>query len=178
MTKNQRSHYFGTLWPAACKVKGWKVKDDKQRTAVTLEATGRTSTTDLDEDGITALFDLLEFLADPYNLDKAMPVANPEMGWQANRRRQLVWRIETTAQDAQLNEGYLSSLAEHKARLMRIPDWRQWPLDDLLKFAMTVKARAGSTRRKKPATPLQEECRDDEMAYAGAGGATRDGDPF
>jgi hypothetical protein len=157
MNKDQRNLYFGRLWPEACKVQKWTVKDNKKRREVTSEATGRESAADLDEDGITALFDHLRWLADPYSLEKAMPVANPELGWQANRRRQLVWRVESTAADAGLHEEYLSKSAEYKAALLRIKDWRLWPLDDLLKFAFTVKARAGSAR-KTAAKPLQSAC--------------------
>lgn len=162
MTPAQRSLYFGTLWPAACEVQGWSSKDDDRRRQVTQDATGQASASGLTESQITALFDHLKWLADPCNLDKAMPVANPEIGEDNHRRRQLIWRITKAAATAGLNDTWLAQTTREKRRVQRVGTWQELPLTELLKLSYTVSSRttedAQSRRRKRTAKRQQAPC--------------------
>jgi hypothetical protein len=74
MNSKQRCQYFTEYWPNACAAKGWHAKDDSKRRGVTAEcmraigAPGATSTSDLGEAEITALFLYLRLIALPDNL--------------------------------------------------------------------------------------------------------------
>ena len=92
MSPAQRRVYF-RLWQGVCTRQDWDVRDEPRRRSVTAEATGKESTGDLDEDGITRLFRHLEWLIDPDNLDRARPVACPEDERKADERRRAVWVI-------------------------------------------------------------------------------------
>jgi hypothetical protein len=93
MNANQRNHYFGKLWPAACEVQGWEKSDENQRKRVTFAATGETSTSALDEDQITLLFIKLRWLADPANFDKALADSDSAAALAKNKRQQIIWRM-------------------------------------------------------------------------------------
>jgi hypothetical protein len=167
MTPKQRSLYFGTLWPKACAVQGWNPKDDARRQAVTLEATGKTSAGSLNQSLLSALFDHLKWLADPYSLEAALPAANPEIGEENHRRRQLVWRITQTAAKAGLGATWLKQASAAKCREHGVGVWGELPLPELLKFSFSIatatkeeaKARRASRGRKATAAGLlQSEC--------------------
>lgn len=162
MTPGQRKNYRGNLWPAACKAQGWDVKDEKRRQQVNLEAVGEVSTSEMDNDQVTLLFDHLKWLADPYDFDKAMPAANPELGWQANRRRQLLYRINRTATRRGLSPEYLVTITAGKCRKYKAASWQDLPLPQLLDVSMTVSAR-GQAPGKAGAAPLQEACNTDSV---------------
>jgi hypothetical protein len=152
MNQKQRNLYFGTLWPAACETQDWNPKDEARRQAVTLEATGKTSAGNLNESLISALFDHLKWLADPYSLEAALPAANPEIGEENHRRRQLVWRINKTVAKAGLGEAWLIEAAAAKCREHRVCKWQELPLPELLKFSFTVESRTAlevQARRNK-----------------------------
>ena len=163
MTKAQRSRYWGTLWPAACEVHGWSTKNELQRRKVTLEATGQASTSGLSESQITALFNALEWLADPANLDKAMPVANPEIGEENHRRRQLVWRINKSAARAGLRAEWIQETAQGKCHAHRVGQWQELPLPELLKLSFTVESRTSDPaqirRDQRRIETVQDACR-------------------
>jgi hypothetical protein len=163
MTPKQRSLYFGTLWPKACEVQGWDPKDDTRRQAVTLEATGKASAGSLNQSLISALFDHLKWLADPYSLEAALPAANPEIGEENHRRRQLVWRINRTIAAAGLGDAWLKEISLSKCRQQRCSNWQSLPLPELLKLSFTVDSRttsAACTRRaKRTSSPaVQPSC--------------------
>lgn len=77
MDEEQRARYFGHFWPAACQAKRWRVKDEVRRRHTTGEcmrligAPETESTTDLDQNQITALFCYLDHLAHPSSLEKS-----------------------------------------------------------------------------------------------------------
>lgn len=86
--------YHTRLWPAACRAQGWDPKDADRRRAVTLEITGQGSTTALDQDSISRLFEGLRHLAAPDDYEAAVPAANPEWAAEQDRRRRLLWVID------------------------------------------------------------------------------------
>jgi hypothetical protein len=143
MNKAQRATYFGRLWPAACEAQGWNPKDEERRRDVTFGVTGQESTSSLGEDQVTALFDELRWLADPFNLDAALPASDARVSRDNNRRRQLVWSIE----QLKLTEAYVDSLAAPFTQQHRCQHWDELPLDVLTKFRMTCRARARSLQR-------------------------------
>ena len=173
MTPHQRAHYFGKLWPAACKTQGWQVKDDAQRTRVTYAATGEESTSALDQDGVTLLFNKLKWLADPHNYDKALADADPHAALEESRRARVIWRIERRASLIPGKaESWLSEMASAKCAAHGVADWRHLPTPELLRFAYTVSARttehAQSKRRTKaakkgPAQAVQDDCSGDDL---------------
>jgi hypothetical protein len=164
MTPKQRALYFGTLWPKACAVQGWNPKDDARRQAVTLEATGKTSAGSLNQSLLSALFDHLKWLADPYSLEAALPVANPEIGEENNRRRQLVWRINSEAAKAGLGAEWLKQTSLAKCREHGVGVWGELPLPELLKLSFTIAARTTSATKDRrrlrtaAARPVQHDC--------------------
>lgn len=163
MTPKQRSLYFGSLWPKACEVQGWNPKDEARRQAVTLEATGKPSASKLDQSMISALFDHLKWLADPYSLEAALPAANPEIGAENHHRRQLVWRINKAVAQAGLTAEWLKKTSLAKCREHGVGVWGELPLPELLKLSFTVEARTteetkGRRHRKRSARVVQSEC--------------------
>jgi hypothetical protein len=163
MTPKQRSLYFGTLWPAACEVQGWDPKDNERRQAVTLESTGKASAGSLNESLISALFDHLKWLADPYSLEAALPAACPEISEENHRRRQLVWKIIHRAATAGLGEEWLKQISHAKCREHGVSKWGELPLTELLKLSFTVASRTtedtkGRRRGRSAARAVQSEC--------------------
>lgn len=167
MTPIQRRHYHARLWPAACATQGWKKKDDNRRKEVTLEATGHSSTSGLNQGQITLLFNKLKWLADPANFDTAYADANPDIALEEDKRARIIWRIEQTAAKAGLTEPWLVEISAAKCAVHNVRQWRQLPAVDLLKMSMTVESRTtdvAKTRRQKKtpaAQPLQDDCTDD-----------------
>lgn len=147
MNKQQRSRYF-SLWNEAAREQRWNPQDADRRRAVTLEATGQASTSGLSQEQITALFQHLQWLANQYDLDLAMPVANPEQTTDINKQRQLVWRITREAAQAGISAEYLDTAAADKCTAHRCRRWQELPLVELLKFAFTVRKRAQSKQRQ------------------------------
>jgi len=150
MSPSQRSTYFATLWPAACKAQGWNPKDAERRRDVTHAATGKASTSGLTEDQITLLFIKLKWLADPTNFDLAMADADPQAALKANKRVQVIYRIEQAARAGGFNEEYLIKAAEHKCAAHRVKAWRELPIKELVNFSRTIHA-----RKRQPAPALQ-----------------------
>jgi hypothetical protein len=173
MTPHQRAHYFGKLWPAACKTQGWQVKDDAQRTRVTFAATGEESTSALDQDQVTLLFNKLKWLADPHNYDKALADADPHAALEESRRARVIWRIERRASLVPgKSESWLASLASAKCAAHGVADWRHLPTPELLRFSYTVSARTteyaqakrrGKAAKNSAAQTVQDDCSDDEL---------------
>src|SRR6187402_403517 len=121
MSPAQRAHYFRDLWPAACRRQGWSVKDDAMRRDATLTATGVKSTGALDQDGITKLFRFLELLADPDELNKAIPVANPEDEQEQDRRRRLQYAIRRLG----FVDAYIDKCATGLCRAQGASSWTE-----------------------------------------------------
>jgi hypothetical protein len=167
MTPPQRSRYFGTLWPAACKAQGWDKKDETKRQEVTHEATGSASTSSLTQGQLTLLFNRLKWLADPSNFDKAYADANPDIVLEEDKRARIIWRIEQTTAKAGLKDEWLTQTAAAKCEVNQVKAWRHLPTMELLKLSMTVESRttelAKARRLKKntPAQPVQDSCIDD-----------------
>lgn len=175
MTPRQRSMYFGELWPAACKVQGWSVKDEHRRKCVTFGATAEESTSALDQDQITLLFNKLKALADPQNFDKALADADPAAALEENKRKQLIWRIEKAAANVPGDvESWLAELATGKCAKHNVREWRKLPTPELLRFSFTVESRTTELARenralkasvkaqkKRPARTVQTACSDD-----------------
>lgn len=159
MTPAQRKLYHGTLWPAACIRQGWTVKDEARRKAVTVEATGQESTSGLTQPQVTLLFNKLKWLANPTDYDLAYSDANPDEALAADQRGRVVWRIEHTAATAGLNEGYLCQAAAGKVQAHSKKNWRDLPMTELVKFAMTIRQRAQA--RNRAAKGMQESCNSD-----------------
>lgn len=172
MNAKQRSTYFGSLWPSACATQGWKTNNEHQRKRVTFAATGEESTSALDEDQITLLFNKLRWLADPANFDKALKDSDPAAALEENKRKKIVWRIEKSAAlipgDA---EADLATMAAGKCAAHGVSEWRKLPTPELLRFSFTVSARTTDKAREKrrnkaaknaPARAVQTECTDDE----------------
>lgn len=177
MTPRQRSTYFGTLWPQACKAQGWNVKDENRRKCVTFGATGEESTSDLNEDQITLLFNKLRLLADPQNFDKALADADPAAALEENKRKQLIWRVEKAAAKVPGDaESWLSELSAGKCAAHGVREWRKLPTPELLRFSFTVASRTTEmarenrafkattkqapkkARKKRPAHGMQDAC--------------------
>jgi hypothetical protein len=158
MTPSQRRHYHSRLWPDACKAQGWDKKDEEKRREVTEAATGKASSSALNQGQITLLFNKLKWLADPVNFDRAFADANPDLALEEDKRSRIIWRIEHTAAKKGFNEAWLHSISEHKCTHHNVKVWRQLPTTELLKLSMTVDA------RKKHAEPRQDECADDALA--------------
>lgn len=173
MTSRQRSTYFGTLWPAACKAQGWSVKDENRRKCVTVGATGEESTSDLDQDQVTLLFNKLKFLADPHNFDKALADADPATALEENKRKQLIWRIEKAAAKVPGDaESWLTELAAGKCAAHNVREWRKLPTPELLRFSFTVASRttemarenrALKAQKKRSARTVQTACSNDDL---------------
>ncbi len=138
MTAKQRAHYFRDLWPAACTRQGWDVKNDAMRRDVTLEATGKEATGKLTQLEISKLFDFLKLLADPDNLSRAIPVANPEAAEVADRRRQLNHVIAGLA----FADSYISRCATGLMRTENVTVWHDLSVASLEKLRYTVTTRA------------------------------------
>lgn len=168
MTPRQRSTYFGTLWPEACKAQGWNVKDENRRKCVTFSATGEESTSDLDQDQVTLLFNKLKHLTDPQNFDKALADADPATALAENQRQKIIWRVEKAAAKIPGNaENWLAELAYGKCAAHKVPEWRKLPTPELLRFSYTVAtrttdqaraARALKSQKKQPAQKVQPQC--------------------
>lgn len=165
MNASQRKTYFGILWPAACKAQGWLVKDDDRRREVTMQATGKDSTSSLTEAQITLLFNRLKQLADPADFDLAYADANPEIALEEHKRGQIIWRIENSTAKAGLTEAWLVEISAAKCATHDVKHWRQLPTVELVKLSMTVESRtsdAAQARRaqKNPprAAALQDTC--------------------
>ncbi len=121
MTEKQRRYFFRALWPECCAVKGWQ-GTDAERHAVTLEATTELalavpggpkptgSMSACTQDQLTAVFNLVKWYADPDNLDKARPVANPAEAKAQDECKRLVWKIREAANrdKVTLNDAYIS----------------------------------------------------------------------
>jgi hypothetical protein len=152
MTASQRSTYFGTLWPAACASQKWNPKDDERRKDVTFSATSKESTSKLTQDEITRLFNKLKWLADPTNFDLALADADPEAALQANKRKQVIFRITEAAKEKRFDEAYLIKAAEHKCRAHNVTTWRELPIGEIIKFSMTI------CKRQAHAAPVQSAC--------------------
>lgn len=152
MNANQRSTYFGRLWPEACQVQKWNPKNEERRRDVTFAATGQESTSKLTEDQITLLFNKLKWLADPNNFEKAYADANPELALKEHKRNQVIWRIEKAAKERDFNETWLEAAAEHKCAKHKCRGWRNLPIRELVNFSRTVSG------RKAEKTPAQEGC--------------------
>lgn len=165
MTPRQRSTYFGSLWPAACAVQRWNAKDEHQRKRVTFAATGEESTSDLNQDQITLLFAKLEWLADPQNFGAALADSDPVAALEANKRKQLIWRIEKDA--AKVPGNPVKWLAEIASDRHGTSDWQKLPTPELLRFSFTVsgktttvarKRRSHSCSKRSPARPVHDAC--------------------
>ena len=162
MNQSQRMKYFTELWPAAMAAQGWErlntAQREEKRRAATLKATGSDSTKGLSQWQITKLFNYLKFLADDSNLNRAMPVANPDLARQDDARRRLVYAI----QDCGFTVMYVQRVADGYCRQERVDDWRKLPVPVLQRLVITIKerafTRAGGVRvkRQKPATPSQQ----------------------
>lgn len=168
MNTEQRALYFGSLWPKACAVQGWKKNDEQARKRVIFAATGETSSSALDQDQITLLFIKLRWLADPANFDKAFADSDPAAALADNKRKQLIWRIEKAAARIPGNaEADLAKMAANKCAAHGVREWRKLPTPELLRFSFTVaarttddaRARRGKKAAKKGAAPsVQDEC--------------------
>lgn len=168
MNAKQRSTYFGSLWPAACEAQGWDPKDEDRRRDVTMEATGRDSTSRLTEAQITLLFNHLKQLANPQDFDLAYLTANPEIALEEHKRGQVIWRIEHTAAAAGLKEEWLTEISAAKCAANGVKQWRQLPTVELVKLSMTVESRtsdeararraAARPKKKRPAHAVQQPC--------------------
>lgn len=164
MNTEQRRFYHGKLWPAACRVQGWNSKDEHQRKRVTFSATGEESTSSLDQDQVTLLFNKLKWLADPTNFDKALADSDPAAALAENKRKKVIWRIEQVAAKAGLTEAWLIEASAAKCQAQKVLEWRKLPTVDLLKLSMTVETRsseAAKERRaskKRPAQLMQDLC--------------------
>ena len=150
MTPRQRSTYFGTLWPAVCKAQGWNIKDENRRKCVTYGATGEESTSDLDQDQITLLFNKLKHLADPQNFDKALADSDPAAALAEYQRPNLIWRIiRSAAKIPGQPEAWLSKLCADRHGHS---DWRKLPMADLLRFSMDAARSTTASAVAKRAT--------------------------
>jgi hypothetical protein len=147
MNEKQRKLYLH-LWQNACKVNGWDARDKEQRHLITMDAVGKESAAKLGNSEISALFDHLRWLGDRASLAAAMPVANPQLGEIAHRRRQLVWRINQVAATAGFNEVYVQTAAEEKCAKHKVGTWMELPIMELLKLSFTIEVRARVKRRK------------------------------
>lgn len=136
MNSEQRSLYFGKLWPEACAVQGWKKNDEGQRKRIIFAATGETSSSALDEDQITLLFIKLKWLADPQNFDKSLADSDPAKALAENKRQNIIWRIEKAA--AKVPGNPVKWLAEIASDRHGTSDWKKLPTPELLRFSFTV----------------------------------------
>ncbi len=148
MNDNQRSHYFGKLWPAVCIAHGWyslgSTERECKRRAVTLKATGKDSTKDLTEWEITKLFNYLKLLADDTNINAAMPVANLEIARDSDERRRLIFAML----DCEFTVFYIQKVADGYCRQERVDDWRKLSTTTLRRLVITIKERARARDKK------------------------------
>jgi hypothetical protein len=154
MNAAQRKTYFVLLWPAACKAQGWLVKDDDRRRDVTMQATGKDSTSRLSEAQITLLFNRLKQLADPADFDLAYADQKPEIALEEHKRGQIVWRIEDSTAKAGLTEAWLVQISGPKCQAHDVKHWRQLPPVELLKLSMTVASRTSDEVKARRAKYL------------------------
>ena len=169
MTSKQRAHYFRDLWPAACQRQGWDPKNEGLRRDVTLEAVGKPSTSGLSEHQITRLFEYLRLLADPDNLDRAIPVANPDVSAEEDACRRLRWVIENELMPAReavppgpyaphgrpaqpaFADTYVQRCALGFCRAAKVEHWQQLPSASLEKLRFTL-----NQRRQQKSPDYQE----------------------
>ena len=104
MTKAERITYHKTLWPAACRARGWDHKDKARRHAVCLdcmrEIRGPLVTTSdrlFGRDETTALFTYLRHLADDSDLNASADWDECKRDYKTfNRARQADWHERKT----------------------------------------------------------------------------------
>ena len=148
MTKPQRAHFFGHLWPAACQAQGWEVKDETTRHAVCLRVTGQESMSGLNQRQLTALFTEVRHLADPLDFDKATLAANPDQAEEASRRAKCLFAINRLG----LPDSFIAGLAKNIVADRRVQSWRDLCSADLRWLAVTLSA------RRQKALPAPEDC--------------------
>lgn len=146
MNVGQRRYYFA-LWKSACAENDWAENDQAKRREVLMEAVGKPSTSDLTPSEVTAVLDHLKWLADRYDLQRAMGVANGEVAAEQTRRAQLIWRITKVAAAAGFNEAYVAKMAEGKCAAHRVRTWQELPLIELLKLSFTLEKRKAAKRK-------------------------------
>jgi len=140
MTKPQRSHFFGRLWPAACEAQGWDAKDDLTRRAVCLRVTGKRSMTSLSESEITALFAEVRHLADPLDFDKARLASDPELAEEVSARARVLFAID----QMKLADAFIEGLARNIVRARGVANWRCLNSADLRWLVVTLSARSSA----------------------------------
>lgn len=116
MNHAQRKLYHTTYWPRACAAQGWDPRDTARRQSVTAYVTGHTSTTQLQQYQVTALFVFLDFLAYPEDFDKSA-------AWSACKSDPITYNKTRQAKYWERQAGYTPSgrLRQHRFR-HKIPD--------------------------------------------------------
>ena len=175
MNLEQRNLYFGKLWPQACKAQGWKRSDEHRRKLVTFAATGEESSSQLDQDQITLLFNKLKALADPQDFDKALADSDPAAALAENKRQNIIFRIVHAA--SKIPGDPEAGLAKLASERFGGSDWRKLGHADLLRFSMqaaknTTKgavarrsARSKASSKSTPALDVQPECRAENLPF-------------
>jgi hypothetical protein len=174
MNKAQRDSYFGWRWPAACRGQGWdrlsKEEREKKRHQVTLEASGMLpgwsstdSITKLDQDQITALFNLLKHYANPNSLKHAVPVANPAEEKEKDERRRAAFSLSQRG----LTNAEIQNIAEPLCRRHRVGDWRLLPskvIREMMVWKQFNKEEVAK-RRRNMGLPLIDSQEDAPIIY-------------
>jgi hypothetical protein len=148
-------------WSAVVRAHGLnrlpKTEQDEERHQITLEATkGRTSSHKdvTDNKEITRLFRILEYRAQPDNLNAAIPVANPENEAEADEQRRCVVALSKKG----LPTDEIARIAAPLCRRHRVGDWTLLPskvLHEMMHWKQFQPAEI-ARRRHLSALPLQQ----------------------
>lgn len=149
MTKAQRSHFFGRLWPAACQAQGWDVKDEDTRRAVCERVTGARSTSGLTERQITLLFAEVKHLAAPLDFDAALAASNPDAAEEASQVRRHLFAIDKLG----LPDSFITGLARNIVAARRAKSWRGLSSTDLHWLVRTLSNRARASNKAPVVSP-------------------------
>jgi hypothetical protein len=152
MNPRQRSYYHADLWPAACAAQGWDPRDNERRREVTQEATGVPSTRDLDQHQITALFALCGHLAG---------FASATDTWhRIQRTGARAVNLQRQGEHHRAAAGYRAGGRLDMDRFRKLGDGEIEPEmseAEATRYAMTMRARAASARRRVATASAAEE---------------------
>ncbi len=149
MTAEQFKGY-GRRWQDACRAQGWKASDKEKRREIVRGLCGGRTFDELTSEGdVSKVFRYFEFLADPANLSKAIPAANPEVAVEGNTRAQFLHSLRGFG----FADAYVGKIAVGLCRRAGVADWKELPFGELEKLRYTIRARANERDARNDLRP-------------------------
>lgn len=180
MTARQRSYFFGTLWPQACRVQGWvgETAREVKRREIVLAATTKLhaevprmkkptdSMSACDQDQLTAVFNHVKHLADPLNLQKAIAAENPGQAAALDECNRLLFKIREGMKRGDYNYAYVQKIADWNCRSEQVADWQTLPAEALRTVLIHLNDRANAKDPDvEPRGPRRKAPRDERTVY-------------